>query len=52
MENFYNDPEYMEKIRPDESKFVDPATLVFCVGEEYVVIRDNKVVRGFNESPY
>lgn len=52
MEDFYNDPEYMDKIRPDEHKFVDHDSLIFCVGEEYVVIRDNKPVRGFNESPY
>ena len=52
MEDFYNDPEYMEKIRPDEHKFVDHESLVFCLGEEYVEIRDNKSVRGFNESLY
>ncbi|KAH0843814.1 ethyl tert-butyl ether degradation EthD [Fonsecaea pedrosoi] len=44
MSDFFSDPEYMVKIRPDEAKFVDIDKIVFNVGVDYVQINDNKFV--------
>lgn len=38
------DPEYQEKIRPDELKLIDMETIAVAVGVEYVAIDDGKVV--------
>jgi hypothetical protein len=36
--NAFEDPEYMEKIRPDEMTFVDISSIVMTIGYEYVVV--------------
>ncbi|KAB5513243.1 EthD domain-containing protein [Coniochaeta sp. 2T2.1] len=38
------DPEYQEKIRPDELKLIDMDSIAVTVGVEYVAIDDGKVV--------
>lgn len=42
----FADPEYLEKIRPDELNFVDPESLSFSVGIDLVGIENGKVVDG------
>ena len=37
-DRFFNDPEYLKKIRPDEGRFADMTTTVFFVTEEEPVI--------------
>jgi hypothetical protein len=39
------DPEYREKIRPDELKLIDMDSIVLTVGVEHVGIDDGEVVR-------
>lgn len=43
-ENAFLDPEYMEKIRPDELRLIDMDSIGVTVGVEYVVIDDGRVV--------
>lgn len=43
-ENAFADPEYKERIQPDEVKFVDPESLSFSVGVEVVGIEEGKGV--------
>lgn len=38
------DPEYQEKIRPDELNLIDMDTIAVTVGVEFVAIDDGKVV--------
>ena len=38
------DPEYQEKIRPDELKLIDMDSIAVTVGVDYVAIDDGKVV--------
>ena len=40
------DPEYLEKIRPDEENFVDHESITVTVGTEVVVIEEEKAVDG------
>ncbi|KIX02201.1 uncharacterized protein Z518_08140 [Rhinocladiella mackenziei CBS 650.93] len=44
MVTFFTAPEYLEKIRPDELKFVDQDTIIFLAGVDYVVVDNNKPV--------
>jgi hypothetical protein len=37
------DPEYQEKIRPDELKLIDMDSVVMTVGVEFVGIEDGKI---------
>jgi len=43
-EEAFKDPEYLEKIYPDELKLVDFDTLILTVGYDYVVVEDSKKV--------
>jgi len=43
-ENAFLDPEYLEKIRPDELKLVDMDSIRVTIGVEYVVIDQGKLV--------
>ncbi|KAH6662585.1 EthD domain-containing protein [Halenospora varia] len=43
-ENAFLDPEYMEKIRPDELRLIDMERIGVTVGVEYVVINEGKLV--------
>jgi hypothetical protein len=38
------DPEYQEKIRPDELKLIDMDSIAVTVGVEYVAIDNGKVI--------
>jgi predicted translin family RNA/ssDNA-binding protein len=38
------DPEYPEKVKPDERHLLDPSTSIVTVGWEEVYILDGKVV--------
>ena len=40
------DPEYLEKIGPDEENFVDHESITVTVGTEVVVIEEEKAVEG------
>lgn len=40
----FQDPEYLEKIRPDELKFVNPDTFTTVVGFDHVVIENAEKV--------
>lgn len=42
LKNAFDDPEYLERIRPDEEKFVDMDTLTSCVGFDWVMMEDGK----------
>lgn len=42
-ENAFKDPEYLEKIRPDELAFIDVESLRMTVGYDWEVIRKGKV---------
>jgi len=44
-ENAFLDPEYLEKIRPDELKLVDMDSLRVAIVVEYVVIDQGKQVK-------
>ena len=39
------DPEYLEKIIPDEAAFMDKSKLEFTIGYEYAIIEDGKAVK-------
>jgi hypothetical protein len=52
MANFYADPRYIEKIRPDEEKFVDLNKVVYNVGVDYVVVDNNKSIHHNGESAF
>ena len=43
-ENAFLDPEYQEKIRPDELKLVDMDTIRVTIGVEYTMIEQGKLV--------
>jgi len=43
-EKAFEDPEYMEKIRPDELKLIDMDSIGVTIGAEYVMIDDSKLV--------
>jgi hypothetical protein len=51
----FEDPFYLETVRPDEAAFIDLASAVVAVGQEYVVIDDSKAVhthhRDFKAKP-
>lgn len=49
-ENAFLDPEYQERIRPDELKLIDMDTIAVTVGVEYVAIDDGKVVQEHSRS--
>ena len=38
------DPEYQERIRPDELRFVDMDSIALTVGVEYIPVDDGKLV--------
>lgn len=38
----FDDPEYLERIRPDELKFVDMETLTSHVGFDWVMMEEGK----------
>lgn len=38
------DPEYKERIRPDEEKLIDMDAIAVTVGVEYVAIDDGKIM--------
>ncbi|KEF53905.1 uncharacterized protein A1O9_10307 [Exophiala aquamarina CBS 119918] len=42
---FFADPEYMEKIRPDEEAVGDNSKMICLVGVDYVVIDGNKYIK-------
>ena len=44
------DPEYQEKIRPDELKFIDMDSIVVTVGVEYIVVDDGKALEEHQRS--
>ena len=44
------DPEYQEKIRPDELKLIDMDSIAVTVGVEYVAIDNGKVVEEHQRS--
>ncbi|KAL1901980.1 hypothetical protein Sste5346_001686 [Sporothrix stenoceras] len=44
------DPEYQEKIRPDELRLIDMDTVAVTVGVEYVAIDDGKIVTEHSRS--
>lgn len=50
-EDAFKDPEYLEKIRPDELAFIDVENLQMTIGYDYVVVENGKIVtehaRGF-----
>ncbi len=39
------DPYYMETIRPDELKFIEPEKLVLTVGYDVAILAEGKVVQ-------
>jgi len=43
-ENAFKDPEYLEKIRPDELKTADVDSTIITIGYDYVLIEDGKAV--------
>ena len=43
-EDAFKDPEYLEKIRPDELAFIDVDSLQMVIGQNYEVIRDGELV--------
>lgn len=45
MEAAYKDKIYLEKIRPDELRFIDFENIVFSIGRDLTVVRDRKVVQ-------
>ena len=44
MEAAYKDKTYLEKIRPDELKFIDCDNIVFSIGKDLTVIQNGKGV--------
>ncbi|KEF58648.1 uncharacterized protein A1O9_06574 [Exophiala aquamarina CBS 119918] len=44
MEAAYKDKVYLEKIRPDELRFIDFDNIVFSMGRDLTVVQDGKVV--------
>ena len=52
MTNFYADPRYKEKIRPDEEKFVDMSKIIFNVGVDYIVVDHNRPVHHHGDSSF
>lgn len=40
----FKDPEYLEKIRPDELAFIDVENLQMTIGYDYVVVEKGKKV--------
>ncbi len=40
----FQDPEYLDKIRPDELNFIDVYNVMTVVGEELIVIENNQAV--------
>ncbi|KAM0332031.1 hypothetical protein ACHAQA_002299 [Verticillium albo-atrum] len=43
-EDAFRDPEYMEKIRPDELAFIDVENLQMTIGYDWSVVQDGKRV--------
>ena len=43
-ENAFKDPEYLQKVNPDESKFVDMDSLVVTIGYDHIVIENGDIV--------
>jgi len=44
MEAAYKDKVYLEKIRPDELKFIDFDNIIFSIGRDLAVVQGGKVV--------
>lgn len=44
-EDAFKDPEYLEKIRPDELAFIDVESLQMTIGYNYEVIKGGEVVK-------
>jgi len=44
-EDAFKDPEYLEKIRPDELAFIDVASLQMTIGYNYEVLKGGEVVK-------
>lgn len=44
-EDAFKDPEYLEKIRPDELAFLDVDSLVMTIGYNYEVIKGGESVK-------
>lgn len=43
-EDAFKDPEYMEKIRPDELAFIDVENLQMTIGQDWGVVENGKKV--------
>ncbi|KAH7014376.1 EthD domain-containing protein [Microdochium trichocladiopsis] len=49
-ESAFKDPEYTEKIQPDELRFIDVENIQMTIGYDYWVIENGKPVLGGQES--
>ena len=47
--NAFKDPEYMEKINPDELKFADVDSSVITVGSDYIIIENGEIMTTHTE---
>ena len=44
LQKMQTDPFYVEKIRPDEEKFIDGKSLRLVVGVDYIVVENQNAV--------
>lgn len=38
------DPEYVEKIQPDEANFIDPKSFKMIIGVDYIIVENQNAV--------